>query len=224
MKATTVMRRGTALLTGLILAAFLGGGCGPSSGSHVHWLLYGDSLSQQSAPYLSQHGTVGNRYYGGSAPCNWLRNLKNDRTNFTPDKVLVQFIGNTPACLNGRDPQSAYEHDLVQLVNFWQAQGVPVTMIISPPTPTDTLAWARQAELTVAANRLMPVNDAGKAVLSATGQFTFLLPCQASETRALGCGAEQPGQIRVRDADGIHFPKTPYSSGAERFAAAEAGS
>jgi hypothetical protein len=223
-RVTPVMSRGAALLTGLALAALLSGGCSPSSGSHVHWLLYGDSLSQQAGPYLAQRGTVGDRYYGGSAPCNWVNNLSNDRANFTPDRVLVQFIGNTPACLNGRDPQTAYVQDLTRLVDFWRAQGVPVTMIISPPTPTDMLAWAREAELSVAANLNVPANNAGKAVITDTGQFTYFLPCQAFETPALGCGAEQPGQIRVRNADGIHFPKTPYSSGAERFAAAESRS
>jgi hypothetical protein len=222
-----MMRKGAALLAGLALAALLTAGCGLMSGSQaqsVHWLLYGDSLSQQSGPYLAQHGTVGNRYYGGSAPCNWLQGLPTDHANFAPDKVLVQFIGNSPPCLNGRDPQTAYEQDLTTLVSSWLAQGVVVTMIISPPTPTDSLAWARQAELTVAANLHLPVDDAGRAVLTATGQFTYFLPCQLSETPALGCGAEQPGQIRVRAPDGLHFAKTPYSSGAERFAAAESHS
>jgi hypothetical protein len=221
------MRNAARLLVGLALLALVTAGCGlipAPPPQQVHWLLYGDSLSAQSAPYLAEHGTVGNRYYGGSAPCNWLSTLPGDHATYAPAMVLVQFIGNLPTCLNGRDPQTAYEQDLTTLVNFWRAQGVPVTMIISPPIPTDGLAWARQAELTVAANLNVPVNDAGRAVLTDTGQFTYFLPCQASETPALGCGAEQPGQIRVRNADGVHFPKTPYSSGSERFGAAESHS
>jgi hypothetical protein len=99
-----------------------------------------------------------------------------------------------------------------------------VVMVISPPNPTDTFAWARTAEQNVAANLNVPVNNAGQSVLTDTGQFTYFLPCQASETPALGCGAENPGQIRVRDADGIHFGTASYSSGAERFATAESHS
>ena len=217
------MRNRAAFVLGLALLALMTAACGlvpAPQHQTVHWLLYGDSLSEQTAPYLAQHGSVGNRFYGGSAPCNWVNTLAGDHANFTPDEVLVQFIGNSPTCLNGRDPQIAYEQDLTTIVNFWRGQGVPVTMVISPPTPTDSLAWARQAELDVAAKLHLPVNNAGQAVLTATGQFTYFLPCQASETPALGCGAEQAGQIRVRDPDGVHFPKTPYSSGAERFAAA----
>jgi hypothetical protein len=61
-------------------------------------------------------------------------------------------------------------------------------------------------------------------VLTDTGLFTFFLPCQVFETAALGCGAEQPGVIRVRNADGVHFATAGYSSGADRFANAESHS
>jgi hypothetical protein len=213
---------------GVALFALVAAGCALISAPQaqsVRWLVYGDSLSEQSAPYLAQSGTVGSRYYGGTAPCNWVAGLPNDRASFTPTKVLVQFIGNLPpACMTGRDPKTAYEQDLTKIVSFWKAQSVPVVMIISPPTETDSLAWARQAEQDVAANLNIPINNAGQSVLTDTGQFTFFLPCQVSETPALGCGLEQTGEIRVRNADGIHFATAGYSSGAERFAIAESHS
>jgi hypothetical protein len=221
------MRRRVGLLVGLALFGLVAAACqlvSPPPRQTVQWLVYGDSLSEQSAPYLAQHGTVGNRYFGGTAPCNWLPRLANDPASFAPSKVLVQFIGNLPACMNGRDPQTGYEQDLTKIVNFWKAHGVPVVMVISPPTPTDAFAWARTAEQNVASDLNVPVNNAGQSVLTATGQFTYFLPCQASETPALGCGAENLGQIRVRDADGIHFATATYSSGAERFATAESTS
>lgn len=187
----------------------------------MRWLVYGDSLSQQSVPYLVHFGSVGNRYYGGSAPCNWLATLNADTQAFAPNKVLVQFIGNLPACMNGRDPQTGYEQDLSTIVGAWRARHVPVVIVISPPTSTDSLAWARRAEMDIATLLNVPVGDAGRSVLTPSGQFTFFLPCQASETPAVGCGAEVPGQIRVRNPDGIHFAKALYSSGAARFARAE---
>ena len=224
------MRKRAMGLVGVALFALAAAGCGLISAPHaqsVQWLVYGDSLSEQAAPYLAQSGTVGSRYFGGTAPCNWVAGLPNDRASFTPTKVLVQFIGNLPAaCMTGRDPKTAYEQDLTKIVNFWKAQSVPVVMVISPPTETDSLAWARQAEQDVAANLNIPVNNAGQSVLTDTGQFTFFLPCQASEPPALGCGQEpqHAGEIRVRDADGIHFGTAGYSSGAERFANAESHS
>lgn len=226
-RTRSIVRRRAGLLVGLALFGLLATGCRlitPPPPQAVQWLVYGDSLSEQSAPYLAQHGTVGNRYFGGTAPCNWVPSVANDPASFAPSKVLVQFIGNLPACMNGRVPQTGYEHDLTTIVNFWKGRGVPVVMVISPPTPTDQFAWARQAELNVASNLNVPVNNAGQSVLTDTGQFTFFLPCQASETPALGCGAENTGQIRVRDADGVHFGVASYSSGAERFATAESHS
>jgi hypothetical protein len=210
-------------LVGVCLLALLAAGCRLISAPQaqtVNWLVYGDSLSEQAAPYLSPHGSVGSRFYGGTAPCNWVPGLNSDTGAFTPNKVLLQFIGNLPACMNGRNPQQGYEQDLTKIVNFWKDKDVPIVMILSPPSETNEFAWARQAELNVANRLNVPVGDAGQSVLSA-GQFTFFLPCQSSETAAEGCGAD--GQIRVRNPDGVHFGQSSptYSSGAERFAAAE---
>jgi hypothetical protein len=154
-------------------------------------------------------------------------NLDGDTGAFAPRKVLLQFVGNLPACINGRDPQTAYTNDLTTLANFWKSRGVSVVMVISPKTPTDSLAWARLAELAVAADLGLPVDDAGQAVMLG-GAFTSFLPCLPQETVTKGCGTEQANQIRVRDADGVHFgtsnPDGSYSSGSFRFATAEAQS
>ena len=213
-----------------MLAAFVGllaAGCfapQPVPSTSVKWLVYGDSLSAQSQSYLASYGTVGDRFFGGTAPCNWLSNLNSDAGAFAPHQVLLQFIGNLPSCINGRDPQTAYTDDLTTLATFWTGRGVPVVMVISPETPTDDFAWARQAELTVAANLGLPVNEAGQAVM-VNGAFTYFLPCLSHETVTQGCGSEVANQIRVRDAGGVHFgtsnPDGSYSSGAYRFATAE---
>lgn len=222
------MRKFISPLAGLCLLVLLSAGCRLISAPQaqtVSWLVYGDSLSEQAAPYLSQHGSVGSRFYGGTAPCNWVPGLNSDTGAFTPNKVLLQFIGNEPACMNGRNPQQAYEQDLTKIVNFWKDKDVPIIMILSPLSETNDFAWARQAELKVANQLNVPVGDAGQSVLTSAGQFTFFLPCQAPETQSEGCGADptQPGQIRVRNPDGVHFGQSSptYSSGAERFAAAE---
>lgn len=188
----------------------------------VTYLLYGDSLSEQSAPYLAQHGTVGRDYFGGSAPCNWVTSLGGSRdfARVAPSVVLLQFIGNLPACMTGRDPTLGYEQDLTAIAQFWRTRGVPVVMVISPITQAGDLLWAQTAERTVASTLGLPVRDAGQAVL-AGGVFTFFLPC--SSPTEPGCGAEQPGEVRVRDPDGVHFdnPLGGYSAGGHRFGDAE---
>jgi hypothetical protein len=214
----------------LALIVLLGTGCfaeQPAQPTSVKWLVYGDSLSEDAHDYLASYGTVGARFFGGSAPCSWLTGAASDANSYTPQKVLLQFIGNLPSCIAGRDPQTAYADDLKTLINVWKSRGVPVVMVISPKTPTDNLAWARQVELNVAADLGVPVSDAGLTVML-NGEFTYFLPCLAQETAPQGCGSEIAGQIRVRGADGVHFGTSnadhSYSSGAFRFAAAEAQS
>jgi hypothetical protein len=214
----------------LALITLLGTGCfaqPPVQPTSVKWLVYGDSLSDEAQSYLASYGTVGPRIYGGTAPCNWLSNLDSDASSFAPHEVLLQFIGNLPSCINGRDAQTAYRDDLKTLASYWKSRGVAVVMVISPKTPTDNLAWARQAELNVATDLGLPVNDAGLMVML-NGNFTYFLPCLAQEAASQGCGSEVAGQIRVRDADGVHLGTSnadhSYSSGAFRFAAGEAQS
>jgi hypothetical protein len=222
------MKRTGRVLAGLIVvgaAAACTGGPQPSS-HPVRWLVYGDSLTATAGEYLQSKGSVGVRYYPSTAPCSWLPHLAGDPSDFTPQTVLLQFIGNRPACLNGRDPQQAYRDDLTTIAQFWKGRGVSVVMVLSPKTPLDNLAWARQAELTVANNLGLPVNNAGAAVELAGEVFTFFLPCLPDEAPNQGCGSEVPAQIRVREKNGIHFGTSApgYSSGARRFADAEAQS
>ena len=214
----------------MVLVAVFGAGCfasQPAPPTSVKWLVYGDSLSAEAHQYLASYGTVGQRFFEGTAPCNWLSNLDSDASAFAPQKVLLQFIGNLPSCIDGRDPQMAYADDLTTLASFWKNRGASVVMVISPRTPTDNFAWARQAELAVATALGLPVDDAGQTVML-NGAFTDFLSCLPQETVTQGCGSEAANQIRVRDADGVHFgtsnPSESYSSGAYRFATAEASS
>jgi hypothetical protein len=213
-----------ALLALLVTGCFAQPAPQPTS---VKWLVYGDSLSAEAQTYLTTYGTVGARFFAGTAPCSWVGDLGNDASTYAPRVVLMQFIGNIPSCMNGRDPQTAYTADLTTIANFWKARNVTVVMVISPKTPTDNLAWARQAEMNVAANLALPVNDAGQAVML-NGAFTYFLTCLPLETVTQGCGSEMANQIRVRHSDGVHFGTSnregSYSSGAYRFATAEAQS
>jgi hypothetical protein len=218
------------------IAVLIGGvalaGCVPAPPpiQPVRWLVYGDSLSEQAVPYLTQYGTVGDRYLGGTAPCDWTGQLPQDATHWAPQEVLIQFSGNLlTSCTVGQDPTTLYVNSVTTIANFWRGRGVPVTIVISPPKPDDSEAFARNAELTVASLYGYGVKRADQAVLD-NGQFAYFLPC-LSPTED-GCGTDpagvnlQPGMIRVRSTDGIHFGTSStdgYSSGAYRFAKIEAG-
>jgi hypothetical protein len=185
----------------------------PTTPTAVRYLLYGDSLSWQSAPNLAQHGTVGDEYAIGDAPCDRVAGLPLDTIGWVPQEVLVQFSGNTPACV-GTDRTGSYQQTLTTIVQTWRARGVPVRMVISPINQSGDRAWAQAVEVSVAGATGIPVTDAGQAVLD-NGAFTFFLPCIPTDTT---CGNEQPGLARVRSTDGLHFG----TDGARRFADAEA--
>jgi hypothetical protein len=211
---------------GLLFAAVVGAACmngvaSAPSAAHVHWLLYGDSLSDGAAPYLKLYDTVGDRHRQSTAPCDSIGGLDGDANAFAPDAVLLQFLGN-PSCTSGPDQTQSYEQDLTTIARFWMARDVPVVMVLSPKTPTDSYAWARLAELEVAGTLGLAVRNAGAAVELPGEVFTPYLPCLPSEDMSEGCGAEVPDQIRVRAADGAHFgmSSATYSSGAFRFATA----
>lgn len=174
---------------------------------------------------------MGNRYANGVAPCNWLPFLDSDAAGFDPQMVLLQFVGNvdTSSCMSGRDREVAYLQDLAAIATFWKDRGVPVAMVISPPTPTDAFGWAREVELVAAESLHVPVNRADRSVLTSSGGYAQFLPCLAGEGIAQGCGNEMADQIRVKEPTfGLHFgtsdPAGVYSSGAFRFATAQSES
>jgi hypothetical protein len=181
----------------------------------VRYLVYGDSLAVQMIPYLSSHGTVASEAYNGQAPCGLLNRLAPDAQAWAPTEVLIQFVGN-PGCA-----PSTYPGDLTTMVQFWQVRGVRVRMLIDPIDVNGAYAWAQTVERSVAGATGIPVTDAGQAVLD-HGAFTFFLPCATPQETS--CGAEQPGMVRVRWPDGLHFDGlfTPVSEGAWRFANAAA--
>lgn len=216
----------------VVAAAVALAGCfGPPGGGvppdQVRWLVYGDSLSVEAAPYLVGYGSVGNRYAGGVAPCDWMPGLGSAATRYAPQVVLLQFVGNvdTSSCMSGRDRETAYQQDLSRIASFWKGHGVPVVMVISPQTPTDAYGWARDVELGAAQTSSLPVNRAARALLRPDGSYTAFLPCLPSEGAAQGCGSEVAGEIRVKEATfGLHFGKSDpagtYASGAFRYATA----
>lgn len=199
-------------------------------------VLIGDSLGEQTAPYLQQMvGALAfdSRVFGGTAPCDWLgKDLA-----VTPTAVaVISFIGNSSsACmadgageaLHGQALVDKYRSDVTALIAQVRGVGARVLMVGQPQrlgVPDDDV---EQTGLnTLYASLVEPgaveFVDAGATVEDANGAFALRLACIPGETQC-----DPDGSIAVRSDDGVHFCATTgaagcadYSSGAFRFAAA----
>jgi hypothetical protein len=204
---------------------------------------FGDSLGYQAEPYLatlfSQRGlyTVSNNTYGGTATCDWLSTMAAAAAKH-PKMAILVFSGNafTP-CMEGvalRSPQyyDLYTRATEQAVRIFSAAGVHVFLVGTPIDQSSVAGWDRlnqiYRQLAATDPRAATYVDAGAAVESPGGGFTWQLPCMSVEPT---CGPN--GTNIVRAPDGSHFcpdgtPATRgvtgacgvYSPGAFRFALA----
>ena len=199
--------------------------------------LIGDSLADQAQPVLSSllaPTPLVNRYFGGTAPCDW---LGKDFEVGQMSVAVVTFAGNsqTPcmAATDGTFPRGQalvdrYRADLAALVTQVRATGARV-LIVGQPARGGPLADAaievdgiNAIAVELADQDGVAFVDAGAAVEDAEGRFTVSLPCLPGEE---SCGPD--GTNVVRSDDGVHFcpgtstfPCLVYSSGAFRFASA----
>jgi hypothetical protein len=205
--------------------------------------LFGDSLGYQAEPYLdmffAQTGnyTVSNNTFGGTATCDWLGRMATAAAEH-PQAAILVFSGNafTP-CMHGvvlRSPQyyDQYTTDTEQAIGTFSAVGAHVFLVGTPIDESSGTGWDRLDDIYRQLARANPTGvtyvDAGSAVESPGGGFTWQMPCISIEPR---CGAN--GTNIVRSPDGIHFcpdgtpatggvtgPCDEYSPGAFRFALA----
>jgi hypothetical protein len=205
--------------------------------------LFGDSLGYQAESYLDMFladtGTyvVSNNTFGGTATCDWLDKMAAAALEHPKVAVLV-FSGNafTP-CMDGVALRSSayyalYTADTEQAVGIFRAVGAHVFLVGTPIDESSTSGWDHLDDIYQALAQADPLAvtyvNAGAAVESTSGGFTWQLPCLSLEP---SCGAN--GMNTVRSPDGIHFcpdgtpatrgltgPCDEYSPGAFRFALA----
>lgn len=203
--------------------------------------LFGDSLGYQAEPYLDMFFTesgnyaVSNNTFGGTATCDWLTKMA-AAANEHPQAAVLVFSGNafTP-CMNGvalRSPgyYDLYTTDTEQAIAIFSAVGTHVFLVGTPIDQSSVAGWDRLDDIYRQLAQANPLAvtyvDAGAAVESPSGAFTWDLPCESIEP---SCGAN--GTNVVRSPDGIHFcpdgdpstrgvtgPCDEYSPGAFRFA------
>jgi hypothetical protein len=205
--------------------------------------LFGDSLGYQVEPYLdtffahSHDYTVSDYTYGGTATCDWLNTMESAAAQ-RPQDALFVFSGNafTP-CMDGVALRSPQYYDLYtayteQAIGIFSAVGAHVFLVGTPVDESSVVGWDQLDDIYRQLAQASPLTvtyvDAGASVETATGGFTWALPCISIEP---SCGHD--GTNVVRSPDGIHFcpegtpatlgvtgPCEEYSSGAFRFALA----
>ena len=187
-------------------------------------ILYGDSLSVESARYvkasLLRAGNVRfvNRAVAGSAPCDWAPKAVADASE-NPAAVIIEAYGNNVSNCQltkagnrrrsgGAGYWTQYEQDLRRLSKLFP----PTTAVVLTAAPAayndiskDGPHKARMLKAMRYAVRGLPnatVVDAGHEVELRGGKYTRVLPCIKGEKCA---NTPSPRMTYVRAEDGLHF-------------------
>lgn len=194
-------------------------------------------MAEQAAQYLAPllgSASLEARYFGGSAPCDW---LEDDLQIIEGSVVVISFTGNamTPCMsdgvggyLQGEAIVDRYRTDVAALIDLEHSAGARALLVGQPVHSAslgddDVVAGVNRVYVELSDTMDTSFVDAGAAVENPDGTFAQSLPCLSDEAE---CGPS--GTNVVRNDDGLHFcPGSPppgpcavYSSGAFRFAAA----
>jgi hypothetical protein len=225
-----------AVLLGLVAVVSRPDGGGDGGGRKV--ALWGDSLAWEAQGSFKAAVTAAGgtsllvHTYGGTAPCDWLDDMRKQSRKWHPTVAVLSFSGNTGSrCMKNRDLVEAYRDDVTKAVARLTRGGAHVLLVEAPPrldqqvstggfTPLDQV-W-RDIAHDLPDTSVVP---AGSEVTLPDGRFTWTLPCRPGEQ----CGPD--GMVTVRSPDGVHFcprqmaPVTPCplpSAGADRYGRAMA--
>ncbi|WP_018638861.1 DUF459 domain-containing protein [Parafrankia elaeagni] len=225
------------MFAGAIVLAVIALTAGRNNPDEQRVALWGDSLAWESRDAFveaaQQDGSTQAQAHtwGGTAPCDWLDDMRRQGRRWKPTVAVLSFSGNTGSeCMRDRDLLTAYRNDVTEAVEILTRRGTEVILVDAPPrrdqavdadglTALDRL-WRDIASMRSGV-RVAPVGQ----TLTDKGLFVPRLPCGAGET----CDAD--GLVTVRSPDGVHFcpvvqpPMTACpvrSFGAERYGRAMA--
>jgi hypothetical protein len=201
-----------------------GGSDASKAGPRV--VLYGDSLSVESARYIRTNLRRGdrrvrfaNRSFPGTAPCDWFERASEDAQKKTFAVIIEAFGNNQSNCQRtkaGNRPKSEgdlywkrYRTDLRNLIGMFPA--TTRIYLTTPPAAYNDDSAGRSHSHRMLVTMLkaafglsnVRVVNAGRAVETKDGRYTRSLPCLAEEPEC----TNQPkrGLNLVRAEDGIHF-------------------
>ena len=180
------------LLPAIAIIGTLLASCGPAPPPPPPptFIVYGDSLSQESATHLFERLNVGlpgwqliNRTYGGTAQCDWHDEMIDDQSKYNVKAVVIAFVGNnlTP-CIQSRPYAQAYLLDADWAIRFYADRSIPVTFLAAPEgigrTPESrNIPNVYKYVTSGRAN----IEDANLFIDPATGLYEQNLPCLVGE-------------------------------------------
>jgi len=103
---------------------------GPPPASRV--VLWGDSFGESVAPHLAAHGDYQVRAYGGTAPCDWLGDIRATAAKRPPPVAVLVFVGNTHTTCTGQST-AGYATDVLLATTALLAAGSRVVIVAAPP-------------------------------------------------------------------------------------------
>ena len=117
-------------------------------------LVYGDSLIVESQEPLREAARADGvhaldlRVWSGTAPCNWMGDVRTRIHDFHPTIAVFGFSGNLPPCMAGRDLIAGYRQDVTAMVGQLVSAGVQVRLVEEPvrrADPVDARGRTRSA-------------------------------------------------------------------------------
>jgi hypothetical protein len=173
--------------------------------------LWGDSLAWESKDAFTREArsdgetAVLVRTWGGTAPCDWLPDIRDQARRWRPTTAVLVFSGNQVTdCMKNRELVAAYRQDVTKAVELLTDRGIEVVLVEAPPRRDQQVDAAGQTALDrlwreiAAAHERTRVAPAGR-VLTDNGRYTATLPCASNET------CDPGGLVTVRGPDGVHF-------------------
>jgi hypothetical protein len=93
-------------------------------------MLWGDSFGESVAPHLPTNYEV--RAFGGTAPCDWLGDIRSTVARRPPEVAVLLFVGNTHTPCTGGTTEG-YAADIAEATRLLRAAGSTVVIIAAPP-------------------------------------------------------------------------------------------
>jgi hypothetical protein len=225
--------RGFRALAGLLVIAALATGCvapvrpGGAAVGPPRVLVYGDSLTWESARYIPEIATteglsVTEHSFPGTAICDWFRDMWVRIPAERPTVVVFAFFGNSwtncmsdglGGWLQGAAKVKKYDVDASAAATIALASGAKV-VFLGAPRSRDQMhdpAWegVRNDYRRVAQRHPQSVSFVdGGATIAPDDVYSDTQPCLPRERNLVESGGYRPcehGRIIVRATDGLHF-------------------
>ena len=147
-------------------------------------VLWGDSFGESVAPHLPTNYDV--RAFGGTAPCDWLGDIRTTVARRPPEVAVLLFVGNTHTPCTGGTTEG-YSVDIAAATRLLRAAGSTVVVVAAPPfgvgpspnpvnaayEPTGHLVWGPSRSVAPGGSYSQAFRDADGVHLNQEGALRF---------------------------------------------------